>query len=939
MAGSSELSKRELEVARLVAAGLTNRQIADRLFISERTAEGHVERIRNKLGFSSRSQVAAWFATSTSASAEGAGVAPSGTISRPGALVVFLMTDLEGSTRAWERTPRAMREAMPKHDAILAGCIDRHRGSQVEAGREGDSILAAFPNAPEAAAAALEIQREIQAATWPDGLELRIRVAIHAGEAQFRGGHYFGQALNRCARLLATCHPGQILISKAAQELLADELAPDTGLWDLGLHGLKDLNRPEHIFQLVDLRHPARFPPLRSLAYERTNVPAQTTSFVGRLADLQELKALEAEAKLVTLVGPGGCGKTRLAQEFARDLVDDRHPDGVWFADLTPVVDGDLVARAVQAGLELQEQVGRTPVETIVDYCRQRRLLLLLDNCEQVIDASARLALELIKSCPDLHLIATSREPLKVPGETVWRVNPLSPSDATRLFFDRARSSAPTFELPASRMPIVTQICEQLDGIPLAMELAAARVAMMPVEEILERLETGLALLGGGSRTSSTRQQTLTATMDWSYGLLDISERALFRHLAVFPGTFSLAACEQICGDTTLPAETIVELLWQLVSKSLVVPVNGRYRLLAPIRAYAVETLRAAGETQSFESQHARFYLRLAASRLPGESATWLYQLEDDHHNLVAALRWAARSDPQIGARLATELFSFWLLRGHISEARQFLEQLLRRLGPDDPLRATALLEAGAFAYVAGEFDAGEQQLDEGISRARAVSNKTAMIRGLFYRGVLDSALDKLDAAQESLEEALRISLEIENPQHEAEVLHQLGMVAVIRGDVDAAGSLLQQSLDVRRRAGRSDEAGMTLVFLSAVSFVRGDMVAARKSIREALEIGLALRDQRSAWSLDVLAVMNAAEGRLKRAVRLAGAASAMFDTTGQRPPASWHTFRSAFLNPARAELGPDGSLSEWEAGRALEFEEAMGYALEEESRPTGDTD
>lgn len=464
------------------------------------------------------------------------------------------------------------------------------------------------------------------------------------------------------------------------------------------------------------------------------------------------------------------------------------------------------------------------------------------------------------------------------------------------------------------------------------MELAAARVPMMPVEEILERLETGLVLLAGGSRTASSRQRTLTATMDWSYGLLETSEQTLFRRLAVFPGTFSLAACEQVCGDSGLPSEKIVELLWQLISKSLVVPIEGRYRLLATIRAYALEKLRGADEMETVESQHASFYLRLAASRRPGETAPWLYLLADDNHNLVSALRSAARSDPEMGARIATELFSFWLLRGHIIEARQSFDELLPKLESDDAIRATALLEAGAFAYVAGEFDIARQRLDEGLALARATGDKVAMIRGLFFKGVLDSALENPDAAEESLEEALRISLEINNSQHQAEVLHQLGMVASVRGIPDEASSFLQQSLDVRRLAGRSDEAGMTLVFLSAVSFVRGDMVAARATIREALEIGLALRDRRSAWSLDVLACINATEGRSNRALRLAGAASAMFDATGQRPPERWHQFTSAFLSPARDDLGPAGSSGEWDLGRALDFEEALGYALEEES-------
>jgi non-specific serine/threonine protein kinase len=420
--------------------------------------------------------------------------------------------------------------------------------------------------------------------------------------------------------------------------------------------------------------------------------------------------------------------------------------------------------------------------------------------------------------------------------------------------------------------------------------------------------------------------------MDWSYGLLETSEQVLFRRLAVFPGTFSLNACEQVCGGSGLPTESMVDLLWQLISKSLVVPVEGRYRLLATIRAYALAKLRTAGEMEAVESQHARFYLRLAGSRRPGETAPWLYQLEEDNHNLVSALRWAAGSDPAMGARIATELFSFWLLRGHIIEARQSLDELLQKLAPNDETRATVLLEAGAFAYVAGEFAIAREHLEDGTARARAKGDKVATIRGLFFRGVLDSALEEPDAAEESLEEALRICLEINSPQHEAEVLHQLGMVAGVRGNAENASSLLQRSLDLRRQAGRKDEAGMTLVFLSVVSFVRGDVVGARASIREALEIGLAMRDRRSAWSLDVLACMNAAEGRGDRALRLAGAASAMFDATGQRPPERWRQFTSAFLSSTRDELGPERSQSEWEAGRALDFEEALAFALEDAS-------
>jgi len=846
----------------------------------------------------------------------------------PEGIVAYLLTDLEGSTRLWESRPGAMRKAMVMHDAIIGAAVERHGGSLVEVGREGDSILAVFRKTAGAAGCALEIQREIAAAVWPPEVTLRLRIAIHAGEAQLRGGHYFGQALNRCARMLATSHGGQIVLSKAAHELVVDELPAGSELWDLGLHRLKDLKRPEQIFQLVDLHSPAQFPPIRSLPRHLSNLPIQLTTFVGRQEELRKLKHLQAGTRLLTLAGPGGSGKTRLAEELAGELID-HHPDGIWFVDLAPVVDEGLVPRAVIAGLELQEQAGRTPLETVVEHCRDKKLLVLLDNCEHLVTACARLAVQLLSDCADLRLIVTSREPLNVPGETVWRVPPLSVAEATRLFLDRAHASAPGVVLDDSGVATVTRICRRLDGIPLAMELAAARVPMMPVEEILQRLETGLAFLAGGSRTASTRQRTLQATIDWSHDLLEVPEQVLFRRTAVFAGNFTMAACEQVCTDSGLPQRDVLDLVGQLVSKSLVLVVDGRYRCLDTIREYALDRLEAAAEVDRTQARHADFYLQVAASRQPGHLAAWLNRLEEDHDNLLAALRWAADSDVEVGMRLANELYPFWLLRGHIAEARQSLEYMLNRISETSPLLRAGLLDAGTFAYVAADFDVADTSIRDGLVRSEAAGDRTGVARALFLSGLLDTARGRLKAANQSLKEALRLSREDRNTRQEGEVLHQLGMVAIQGLDFTEGERLLRQSIDVRRANGRHDESGMGLTFLSVVSMSRGDVSTARETIRGALEIGLSLRDRRSAWSLDVLACTAAADRMPERALRLAGAAAAMFESSGQNPPAVWHQFTSAFINAARRALTANQATAAWDAGHALGFEEALTYALE----------
>ena len=476
---------------------------------------------------------------------------------------------------------------------------------------------------------------------------------------------------------------------------------------------------------------------------------------------------------------------------------------------------------------------------------------------------------------------------------------------------------------------------------------------MMTVDEILERLESGLAFLAGGSRTASTRQKTLRATIDWSHDLLEVPEQVLFRRSAVFAGYFSLPACEQVCTDPGLPPGDVVDLVGQLVSKSLVLAVDGRYRCLDTIRDYALDRLRAADEVERTQSRHAAFYLHLAASRQPGQLAVplprgpqgwdwlWLGLLYGVRllpalllsllplGRRSAALRWSAGSDVEMGLRLANALYAFWLLRGHIAEARQSLEQMLGRVPEASPLRRSGLLDAGTFAYVAGDFDMSESRIRDGLERAEKARDRSGVARALFLSGLLDSARQRLDAAQTSLLEALRLSREDGNAQQEGEVLHQLAMVASQRSNAAEAESLFRQSIEVRSAKGRRDESAMSLVFLAAVTMAQGDMSTARESIREAIEIGLSLRDRRSAWSLDMLAGIAAADGSAERALRLAGAARAMFESTGQKPPATWHQFTSAFEDAARRALPADRAQAAWDAGHALGFEEALAYALE----------
>ena len=849
----------------------------------------------------------------------------------PQGTLTFMLTDLVGSTRAWESAPAAMREAMAGHDRIVDECLTQHHGTEVPSGRAGDSILAVFPRAADAATGALWLQRAFAAERWPVGVELEIRVALHSGEAELRQGQYHGQVLNRCARLLATCHGGQVLLTSVTEQLLVDELPPKIELRDLGLHRLKDLARPEHVFELVDASHPREFPPIRS-QQPASNLPVQLTAFIGRDGELRELRELKGRTRSLTLTGPGGSGKTRLALALASELAAE-HADDVWFVELGPVSGPHLVPQAVADSLRLKEQASRRLADTLADHLRERRSLLVLDNCEHVVDVVAELTVELLKECEGLRVLATSREPLKVPGEVTWRVPPLGREEAVRLFADRATAHEAQFRISDDNIDTVVRICECVDRIPLAIELAAARVPGMPLDEILSRLEKSFGLLTAGSRTTVSRQQTLKATLDWSYELLSDTERTLFRRLSIFAGRFGLDAAEAVCGDDRRP-DAVLDLLARLVDKSMVTLDGGRYRCLETIRSYGRQRLEDTGTLDALQAQVGAYLIRLAEAREPGHLADWLDAVEAAYDDVSATLAWSQATDPELGMRLAIALDVFWQLRGHASEPRQFAEAILAHAAPDVPFRPAALYLAGAFAYLQGDFAAARRRIDEAVTEARTAGDWPTLLRALERSGLMAAAAGDLAASEAALDAALALAREHGDQASEASILHQLGLRASQEPDLPAARSLLEKSLALRRNLERSDEASMSLTFLAAVALLQADGETSRRCIIESLGIGRALRDRRAAWSLDVLACLTTRGGNLERALQLAGAGSAMHEASGNTPPAPWEAFVSPHVQLARNGLDPEVARIKWDAGRRMAFDDALDFALAGVSAP-----
>jgi predicted ATPase/class 3 adenylate cyclase len=657
----------------------------------------------------------------------GVGTLPSGTVS-------FLFTDIEASTRQWEMDAAAMDAAVARHDRVLRNAVEDHGGCVVKS--TGDGMLAVFDRATAALHAAVDAQLALRF----DGLPVA-RMAVHTGEAFERDGDYFGPALNRAARLMAIGHGGQVLVSQSTERLITD-----FELRDLGEHRLRDLSRSERVFQLSHQSLPGSFPPLRSLESYPTNLPAQTTGFVGREAEMRETATALADRRVVTLTGVGGVGKTRLALQVAADVLP-LFPDGVFIVELGGVSDPAAVDESVATTLLVQQQPGQTITDSLLSFLASKHLLLLLDNCEHLLEAIARLVGRILALAPDLRVLATSREALRIDGEQVMTVPSLGlPSDvaspdlvaaseAARLFVERARATRPEFALTADNASAVTQLCRRLDGVPLAIELAAARVRSMAPKEIAERLDQRFRLLTGGTRTAASRHQTLRRAIDWSYDALEQVEQTLLGRLAVCLGGFDLPAAEAIGASDAIDALDLDDALGRLVDKSLVLATDlggsTRYKMLETIREYALERLAATGETSDVRMRHAVYYTDFAEQAGAGlkgpQERTWLARIEDEIDNLRAAVMWSlASGEPELACACVRALGLQGLRIEPVVSA--WAESITEcAAAHDDPAYPVALAVAGYAKMGEGHPDDATQLFNAALARFEATLSPPAV--------------------------------------------------------------------------------------------------------------------------------------------------------------------------------------------------------------------
>jgi predicted ATPase/class 3 adenylate cyclase len=901
--------------------------------------------------------------------------------------LTFLFTDIEGSTELLQRVGEGVyAQVLADHHALIRSGLAAHGGEEVDT--QGDGFFAVFSSPKACVAAAAEMQRAVEAYAWPAGEQVWVRMGVHTGEASKTATGLVGLDVHRAARVAAVAHGGQVLVSESATVLVRDWLPPGTALRDLGVHRLKDLGRPERIFQLSVAGLRAEFPPLRSLGNPAlaNNLPAQLATFVGRERELSQVRQLVESSRLVTLAGAGGSGKTRLGLQVAADLLDGPG-DGVWLVELAAVSGEDAVVPAIWQALGVAGR-GRPGLEALVDALAPQDVLIVLDNCEHLIGACAKTADAVLRRCPRVHLLVTSREPLGIGGEMIYRVPPLSlpaaddgdfSSDAVALFAERANEQGAGFAVDEETGPLAASICRRLDGMPLAIELAAARLRSLSLAGLRDRLDQRFRLLTGGSRTALPRQQTLRATVEWSHSLLSGAEQVILRRLSVFAESFGLDAAEAVCGFGDAEAFDVAGLLGSLVDKSLVVaePAGAvmRYRLLETIRQFAAERLADADEAAAVEAAHCGHFLALAEAAAPHltgrDQGMWFVRLDADHANLRRAAEFAARDLDGTGQvlRFGVALRHYWIGRSLDSEAAGLLLPVLERpeASADSGLFAAALVTAAICARNAGLPATARHLGERAVDLARGLGDERLLIEALSalcaYYCFAAQPEQGFPLGQEAVERArqlgddflLGFSLllwlltgDLVDPAGAAELyteaiaatersgdqlrtglLHNnAGVWALRAGDTTSARVHLDQAAEAMRAIGQKNNSNVP-TNQGWVLRQENDTEGARPIFEAALRISRRNGDRSGlAYASLGLACLAADHGDWPRAATLHGAAQAFIDQIAEPWQVLEARYRHDSLEKVRASLGDEQFARAYAKGMTLGLEQALGLAL-----------
>ena len=935
------LTRRELEILDLLSEGLTSNEIAERLTLAVSSVRWYIQQIYSKLGVNSKRQAIA--------RASELGIihpAPARLSSLPGpdqpaprpkpplptGTITFLFTDIEGNTSSWEKMPEAMGAAIKLHHSILREIVAANHGAVFQV--VGDMFSAAFPLALEGLSAAIEIQRRLAKAAWPVAVPpLKVRIGLHTGPASLdeRGDYAVGHTLNRAVRVMSAGHGGQILLSQEAMDLVERSLPASVRLKDLGKHHLKGLSLPEHLYQVLAPGLVEDFPPLASSLHPPNNLPNQISSFIGRETEIADVTSLISQHRLVTLTGSGGTGKTRLSLRLAEEELSG-FSDGVWLVELAPISNPDRLLPVVASSLGLRETADMPMRDILLNYLKDRSLLLVLDNCEHMIAACAELADLLLHKCSKLTLLATSREALRVDGEVTYRVPSLSLPDplalppleeilhfaAIRLFVERGIAARGSFQLSNQNASVVVQLCSRLDGIPLALELAAARLSVMSLEQVYARLDDRFRLLTTGSRTALPRQQTIQASIEWSYNLLNEKERLLLRRLSIFSGGWALEAAEEVCGFDGIEDFEVLELLASLVGKSLVSLVEDpsrtwntvagrqdRHRMLETIRQYAADQL--ASETaaknnavEEMRQRHLAYLGRLAdraAAGLQGhDQSVWADHLTSELDNIRSALDWAVGpghvGNLEKGLELVNELMWFWWFFGYAKEALTWVDagltQLLQQADPPKLLIANTYKTAAVMLFLVSDYSKSILHFERSIALFRPTGQSGNLAEALcIYALVLHQDGNDPTRALAAVTEAIEVSRYTGDLNNQALGLCMKGFIQ--QADRQVARTSLEESLAILNKVGNELMVDNVMRILGSIAMMEGDLDLARNSLQTALSISQKYQaKQHLTWDLSGLGDLAYFEGNFARMESYFQECLARGQEIGFRRPIVW---------------------------------------------------